>query len=67
MEFRNNAGNDLVIQSLCIFEWEILEAVSKILAPLAHNIVRGDLLCVWVVQRTSDNYVVCISVSVDRN
>lgn len=64
MKFRNNAGNDLVIQALCVFEWEASQAVSKIDAPLTYNIIRCNLFRLKVVRRAPNHYVVSIGIPV---
>ena len=66
MELGDNAGNDLVIQILRIFERKVLEAVSKVGTPLAHNIVRSNFLGLRIVGGASDDYVVGVGISFDR-
>ena len=67
VELRDDTRNDSVIQGICVFMWEVFQAVSKVDAPLAHYIVRGDLLGFKVVRCTLDNHVVGIGIPSDGN
>jgi hypothetical protein len=66
MELRNETGHDLVVQVLCVWEGEVLEAVSEVNTPLAHNVVGSDFLCLEVVGGASDNYIVGVRIPVHK-
>jgi hypothetical protein len=65
VELRNNASNDLVIQTLRIFEGKLLETSSKVATPLTHDVVRGDFLGLRVVGSTSYDHVVGVGVPIN--
>ena len=67
MEFGNNAGNDLAIQVLRVFKWEVLETASKVDTPLAHDIIRGDLLRFRIVRCAPDDHIVSVGIPFDGN
>jgi hypothetical protein len=64
VELWDDASNDLIIQSLRIVEWEFLEAVAEVYAPLTHNVVGCDLLCFRVMGGASYNYIVGVGVTI---
>lgn len=66
MKLWNNTSNDLIIQPHCIIKREVLEVVSKVGTPLAHYIIRCNLLRLRVIRGTLDDYVVGVCITVGR-
>jgi hypothetical protein len=63
----DNTGDYLVVQALCVLEWEVFEALSKLDTPLTHDVIRGDLLRFGEVKEASECYVVGVGISFSRN
>ena len=62
VELWNDTCNDVIIQVFRVLEREPFEALPKIKAPLAHDVIRDNLLRLWIVGGTPHNYVVCVGI-----
>lgn len=64
MELWNKTSHDLVVQMFCVWKGKILESLSEVNAPLTHNVVRSDFLCLRAMGGASYNYVVGVGIAI---
>jgi hypothetical protein len=67
VELGNDARHDLIVQAFRVWERKGLETFSEVETPLAHYIVRGNLLCCRVVGSASDDHVVGVGIPVMKS
>jgi hypothetical protein len=60
MELWDHPSNNVVVQTFSILKREVLQLRAEIFGPLAHDIVRCDLLRLEIVAGTSNNGVINI-------
>jgi hypothetical protein len=64
MKLRDKASNDLIIQTLSIFKGKVFKAFPKVTTPLAHDIIRGNLLRLNVVGGASCDNIISVGVPI---